>query len=236
MEDRSQSETNSRHPIWASLDQPLPGWACLLGWCGATALFIFLVRLFGGPSNVDAVESMYSTWAIAHGHLSCALQTVVQHGPSSYEQPLTSIAPVYPLVSGGIAALARMGSHVPFPSTSALGIHCDGGPRVMYQWAINARVFGATFDIGYVGWLFLMAGAIAFLRAVGRGRRGWEPVTLLVLASLPPVWSAVGNIFHPEDLVAMGLALGGVACVFRRWWAWAGILIALAVLSRPLRC
>jgi len=102
----------------------------------------------------------------------------------------------------------------------------------MYRWAIKANVFQATFDLGYVGWLILMAGAIAFLRAVGRGRRGWEPATLIVLACLPPVWSAVENIFHPEDLMAMGLVLGGVACVFRRWWAWAGILLALAVLSQ----
>lgn len=175
---------------------------------------------------------MYSTWAIAHGHFSCAFQTGVAHGPTSYQQPFTSIAPVYPLVSGGIAALTRLGSHVPFPSAAALGAHCSTGPQAMYHWAISAKIFGATYDIGYVGWLFLMTGAIAFLRAVGRGRRGWEPAALLVLACLPPVWSAVGNIFHPEDLVAMGLALSGVACAFRRWWAWAGILLALAILSQ----
>jgi len=218
--------------FWAALDQPLSEWACVLGWCAATALFVLLVAVLGGPSNIDTVESMYSTWAIAHGHLSCAFPIVVTHSGSSYEQPYTSIAPVYPLVSGGIAALTRIGSHVPFPSAAALGPRCTEGPQAMYQWALNSRAFGATYDIGYVGWLFLMAGAIAFMRSVGRGRRGWEPVTLLILACLPPVWSAVGNVFHPEDLVAMGLVLGGVASAFRKRWAWAGMLLALAILSQ----
>jgi len=102
----------------------------------------------------------------------------------------------------------------------------------MFQWAIKSHAFQSTYDIGFAGWFFLLGGAVAFLRAVGRGRRLWEPVTLVILACLPPVWSAVGNIFHPEDLVAMGLALGGIACALRRWWAWAGILVALAVLSQ----
>ena len=218
--------------FWAALDQPLSEWACVLGWCAATALFVLLVAALGGPSNIDTVESMYSTWAIAHGHLSCAFPIVVAHNGSSYEQPYTSIAPVYPLVSGGIAALTQIGSHVPFPSTAALGPRCAEGPQAMYQWALNSHAFRATYDIAYVSWFFLMAGAIAFLRSVSRGRRGWEPVTLLVLACLPPVWSAVGNVFHPEDLVAMGLVLGGVASAFRKRWAWAGILLGLAVLSQ----
>jgi hypothetical protein len=232
MEALRQSQRKVRPSFWASLDQPLPEWACILGWCGATGLFILLIVVLGGPSNIDSVESMYSTWAIAHGHFSCALPTDAVHRTASYEQPFTSIAPIYPLVSAGIAALTRLGSHVPFPSATALGAHCQTGPQAMYRWAINANVFHATYRMGYVGWLFLMTGAVAFLRAVGRGRRGWEPVTLFVLACLPPVWSAVGNIFHPEDLVAMGLILGGVACIFRRWWALAGILLALAVLSQ----
>jgi hypothetical protein len=38
--------------------------------------------------------------------------------------------------------------------------------------------------------------------------------------------------FHPQDLLAMGLVLGGVACVRRSWWVWAGVLFGLAVTSQ----
>ena len=218
--------------FWSALDQPVSGWACALTWCAATGLFVFLVNALGGPSNIDTVESVYSTWAIAHGHLSCAFPIVAPSNNATYAQPYTSIAPVYPLVSAGIAALTHIGSHVPFPTTGALGPRCATGPQAMYRWALDARAFTATYNIGYVGWLFLMTGTVAFLRSVGRGRRGWEPFTLFVLACLPPVWSAVGDVFHPEDLVAMGLALAGVASAFKSRWMLAGILLALAVLSQ----
>ena len=73
---------------------------------------------------------------------------------------------------------------------------------------------------------------MALLRASGRGRRGWEPATLLLLACLPPVWMCLENFFHPQDLLAMGLALGAVACARRGSWIGAGVLVALATLSQ----
>ena len=166
---------------------------------------------------------MYSTWAIAHGHLACAFPANTAYAYA---------APGYPLASGAIAALTRVGSSLPFPSTAALGPHCATALPAMSEWSSKTGALSATVDIGYIGWLFLMAGTVAFLHAVGRGRCRWEPLTLIVLACLPPVWGAIETVFHPQDLMAMGLALGGLACVIRRWWAWAGILLALAVLSQ----
>jgi hypothetical protein len=37
---------------------------------------------------------------------------------------------------------------------------------------------------------------------------------------------------HPQDVVALGFALGAVACALRHRWGWAGILIGLAVLTQ----
>jgi hypothetical protein len=209
------------------LERPLAGWTCVLGWCAATA-----VQVLGGPSTVDSIESVYSTWAIAHGHFACAFPGDAAHGSSIYVRPPTYIAPLYPIISGAIAAVTRIGSNVPFPSTAELGPHCSTALPAMYQWSERAKVLAATDNLGYVGWFFLMAGVVAFLRSVGRGRSRWEPLTLILVACLPPVWSAIETAFHPEDLVAMGLLLGGVACAMKRWWAWAGILLALAMLSQ----
>jgi len=219
-----------RSPLSALLAQPLPGWACLLGWCAATVLFLVVLHLLGGSSTVDSVESVYSTWAIAHGHVACAFVKPPADGVSSYA-PFTYIAPVYPLLAGGVAALTHIGSAVPFPS-SALGPHCATAVPAIYQWSLRSGALGQTVVIGDMGWIVLMFGAIAFVRSTGRGRCGWEVLTVLVLASLPPVWAAVQTDFHPEDLMAMGLSLAGLACALRHRWGWAGVLLALAVLTQ----
>ncbi len=81
-------------------------------------------------------------------------------------------------------------------------------------------------------WLALLAGVVLWLRASGRGRRGWEPVTVVVVAGLLPVWMCVQTFFHPQDLLALGLGLAGMACARRDRWLAAGVLCALAVLSQ----
>ena len=198
------------------LDRPVADVWCILGWCLSTAVFAGLIAVLGGPSLGDWEISGFSTWAIAHGQLRCAFPAGQVLAP-----------PLYPLLAGGVAALAHIG-HGPFP---ALG-NCDNAFRVMYQWSVRANALRKTLAIGYLAWLALLAGAVSWLRASGRGRCGWEPVTLLVLACLPPVWMCVESVFHPQDLVAMGLALGAAACAHRGRWVGSGILVALAVLTQ----
>jgi hypothetical protein len=102
----------------------------------------------------------------------------------------------------------------------------------MSRWAVRTNAYSSTIKIGYLSWLFVMAGVVAILRASGRGRCGWEPATLLLMACVPTVWMPLEQFFHPCDLVAMGLILCGVACVLRGWWGWAGVLLALAFTSQ----
>jgi uncharacterized membrane protein len=40
------------------------------------------------------------------------------------------------------------------------------------------------------------------------------------------------QFFHPQDIMATGLALGALACVRRDRWVWAGVLVALALTSQ----
>jgi hypothetical protein len=217
--------TNLHSRLNSWLVAPLSGWWCVLGWCAATALFVGIVALLGGPSFIDTPESVYGTWAVAHGQMACAYPPV-----NLPDYPPT--APVYLLLSGGIAAIARIGHAVPFPSAATLGPGCDRAFVAMGHWSPEARAFGPTTWIGCVGWLALLIGVVAYLRASGRGRCGWEPATILIVASLPPVWLCVEGYFHPQDLLAMGLALSALACARRGGWVAAGILVALAVLSQ----
>jgi hypothetical protein len=195
------------------------------GWLVATALFVGLAAVTGGPGNIDSSESIYSTWAIAHGQFACAYPSVTLP-----HEPL--IAPVYPLYSGALAAMTHLGDSLPFPSRAAMGPHCATAITAMRPWAFPSGAYLPTRWIGFSGWLVLMAGVVAWLRACGRGRRGWEPATLIVLACLPPLWITVSFYFHPQDLVALGFALAAMACAVRGRWAGAGVLIALAVLSQ----
>ncbi len=187
----------------------------------ASALFVLLVQCLGGFSGNDTFESVFSTWAIGHGQVACA-----------FPKGFRVTAPLYPLVSGGIVAIAHVGHTVPFPPRRAMGSRCDRAFIAINTWSAQARVLVTTLRIAYLGWLVLLAGAVSLLRATGRGRRGWEPATVIVLACLPPVWTCVESTFHPEDLMAMGFALAATACALRGSWRSCGVLIALACLSQ----
>jgi hypothetical protein len=211
--------------LTAALDRPLSARWCVVGWIASVGLFLALVGIFLGPSNIDSQESTYSTWAIAHGDVACAYPAVIH----PWEPP---IAPLYPLLSSGIAAIAQIGHSVPFPSAASLGSGCSKGMEAMDHWSARSGALTPTLRIGCVCWLALMAGVIAWLRTCGRGRRLWEPATLLVVASLLPVWMAVQSFFHPQDVLALGVALLAMACARRDRWLLAGILCALAILSQ----
>ena len=211
----------SRAPWKAWLDRPLSQWWCTLGWLASTAVLVAIVQFCGGPAPGDAVYSTPATWAIAHGQLACAF-------PPNH----ILISPLYPFLSGGVAAITHVGHGVPFPARAALGPHCDNAVRAIGGWSARAGALTNTLRIGYVSWLILMGGIVSFLRASGRGRCRWEPATLLVVACLPPVWYCLVEYFHPQDLVAMGLALGAMACARRGSWVAAGVLVTFAFLSQ----
>jgi hypothetical protein len=69
----------------------LSGWSCTLGWCVATALFTVIVALFGGPSHTDVGESIYGTWAVAHGQFACAYAVTRRESSPSLRSPSYSL-------------------------------------------------------------------------------------------------------------------------------------------------
>jgi hypothetical protein len=213
--------SDTRHGVSRPLlERPLPGWCFALGWLAASVLFVALVMLLGGPTPTDSMESTFTVQAIGHGQLSCAY-------PSGNTVGFPFIAPLYPLLSGGVEALTRIGHNVGFPSPSALGPNCSTAMRY-------AHIYGSvpTLWIGFLGWIALMAGVIAVLRACGRGRCGWELAAVILIACLPPACMTLSEFFHPQDMLAMGLTLGGLALVRRDAWVWAGVLLGLAITSQ----
>jgi hypothetical protein len=147
--------TGDRRPIMTLsswLDRPLSGGKCFLGWVAATVVFLGWVRLFGGPAYIDASESVYSTWAIAHGHLACAYPPGSPYRFPGINQPISFIAPLWPLISSGITAVAQIGHQVPFPSAAAMGPHCSTALTAMTHWSTRSGAMPTTMKVGYLCW------------------------------------------------------------------------------------
>ena len=210
--------SNWNSQLWRPLKSP---WL-VLGWLAVSVLFIVIISLLGGPTVNDSDVTVFTAWSLGHGHMACAYLP-----PGILGYPPT--APVYPIISGAVSALFQIGHSLPFPTSAQLGPHCVTATAAIYQWSFHSGAVVPTLRIGYVGWFVLAAGLVALLRASNRGRCGWELVGLVVLACLPPVSMCLAEYFHPQDLIAIGLVLAGLACCLRDRWVWAGVLFGLAI-------
>ena len=217
---------SDRWTKWNSwLENPLSNFWCVLGWLGATAIFVSSTTLSGGLTEGDSNVSVYAAWAIAHGHLSCAY---LPSGAVGY----APTAPIYPLLSSALVSIFRVGHSVAFPNSAQLGQQCSMATSAITHWALHSSAWSPTLRIGYIGWLVMTAGVVALLRVSGRGRCRWEPIALLMLALAPPVSMCLVEYFHPQDLIALGLALGALASARTGRWFYGGLLMGLAIVSQ----
>lgn len=198
------------------------------GWVAATVVFVSLVLWSGIPSD-DSSFSTYSTWAVAHGRFACAYSPKHMAGMPYGTWPLTYITPTYPLISGVLAFLMRLGSSVPFPTSAMLGPHCDSAIREMYAWSVSSGSLAGTLRLGLVCWIALLSGTIALFSGVERARTCWEPAALLLLAVSVPTLGALIQYFHPQDVMAVGLSWVAIAMGLRERWLLAGVVMGLAI-------
>ena len=178
-----------RASAWTAwLNRPLSGWWCAVGWLAATMIFMGLVQIVGGPTFHDSPESIYSTWAIAHGQLSCAYPA----GDSTFA-PFHRTA--LPAALGWRRCVGPDRPHRPVPIARCplLERHHRHGPLDSPLWCQCAhpldrlpRLAGADGRSG--------GGA----RATGRGRCGWEPATVMFMACFPPVFIDPDGVLSPS--------------------------------------
>ena len=86
--------------------------------------------------------------------------------------------------------------------------------------------------LGLLAWLVLSGGCLALLRAGGSSTAWREVALLLFLAFLPAASSAIVQLYHPQDMVSLGLSAGGLALALRRRWVAAGVLFGIAILTK----
>jgi uncharacterized membrane protein len=87
---------------------------------------------------------------------------------------------------------------------------------------------------GILSWAALIAGALCLLRTTKAAKTGWELFAVFALALLPTVLMSLTWAFHPEDCLAMGLGLTGIALARRGRFVAAGLLFGLALLTQQL--
>lgn len=210
---------------------PLGPALVLAGVLGAIALYVLAIRVLGGVAEGDAAVSIYSTWAIAHGHLACAYPPPRFHGLGlpRIAQPYTSVTPFYPVVSAALVAIFRIGHAVPFPSAATLGPNCVHAYQAIFAWSVRASDALTTMQIGYVSAALALVAVVLVWRATGRAmtRRGLGALALTSLSA--PVIGCLLEFYHPQDLLALALTLGGLAAAMRKRWGWAGVALGLAV-------
>lgn len=211
------------------LSRPISSDRAVMGWIVTTGVFFSLTQFLGGVVEGDSAQSIYSTWAVQHGQFACIYPPATTFHFPLIALPYAFVAPFWPLLSGGLAAIFQIGHAIPFPS---LGAHCANASPAIYHWFVASGSGLPTVRLGYFAWVFLLVGVVAYLRSIGRGKTLWEPFTLLVLAVTPSVFMTLTQYFHPQDIIAVGLSLVGLSFVQRDKWLWAGVFLGLAFTSQ----
>lgn len=224
----SRCETSIRS--W--LIRPVSDFWCVMSWIGASALFFALCQLLGGPTESDAAETVYGTWLVANGHLSCIYPAISAGQFNDIASPFALTAPLYPILSGVAAAVFRIGHAVSFPSDGALGVQCRNAFQSVYTWSVHANAITPTIHESYFVWIALLGGTVALIRSSGRGRSSSEVGAVFLVACLPTVLMCITYYLHPEDLLATGLCLAGTAALLKKRWILSGIMLGLAFSSQ----
>jgi hypothetical protein len=214
------------------LDNPLSQSWCVCSWLAASLVFFCLAAFYGGAAQGDSSESLYSTWSLAHGNLACFYPPLINSHSYGVANPFALTAPLYPLLSGIVAWLVRVGHSIPFPHSDQLGPNCQDAIVKMYHWSLAAGAIHPTLQLAWLVWPFLVTGLISVIRATRSGRTGWEPLLLFAVAVTPCVLMCITSYFHPEDLLSMGLLLIGVAAFLKKKWGLSGALLGLAVCAQ----
>jgi hypothetical protein len=164
------------------------------------------------------LESIIPTAAIVHGTPRCAYPASV----------LSSVPPLYPLITAGVMEVTGVGMD-DVPAFLFAGAHCSPAATQSLRTQSSEQSF---LLIGLLGWLALLGGFVALMRASGRGRSRWEILGACLIACTPGVADALIEYFHPENLLAMGFILAALAAATRNRWFAAGLLIGLACCAK----
>ena len=206
----------------------------------AACCYLGVVAVRQGPATGrDTAPLTAVTSALADGDLRVAASVTALPNPPGY--PLLA-APFVAVFRGAVGSPswctpeARFGAAGPVRSAAVTRAEAAGVPICGHPLPPGGSVVPPWYRsqglLGVATWLVLAFGSLALLRAGGADSLGRQAGLLAFLAFLPAASSAIVQLFHPQDVVSLGLALAGLAQTLRgRWWC-AGALFGVAVLSK----
>lgn len=189
-------------------------WAAVALLVAAAACYVGIVAVRQGPPpGGDTAPLTAVTSSLAHGDLGQAASDTGLPNPPGYAILAAPLVAAFPSLIGS-------------PTWSWPGHRRAPDGAVLPPW------YRAQGVLGLAGWLVLALGALALLRAAGCAALGRQAALLVFLAFLPAASSAIVQLFHPQDIVSLGLALAALAQTLRRRWILAGVLFGAAVLTK----
>jgi Glycosyltransferase family 87 len=210
---------------------------------GAAACFVAIVAVRQGPpSGGDTVPLTAVTSELSTGQLRAAAAQDSLPNPPGYALLASPLVVAFrPWV--GASAWCTPASRITAPGEGtaarlapalAAGIECGASHR-RSDGAVGPALppwYRAQGILGLLAWLALALGSLAVLRAGRADSLARQAGLLILLAFLPAASSAIVQLYHPEDILSLGLSLAGLAQTLRRRWLWAGALFGLALLSK----
>lgn len=197
----------------------------------------------GPPSSGDTVPLTTVTSDLSSGALQAAASNTALPNPPGYAlltSPFVAAfrssvgSPVWCTTSGRAIAL-RSDPHYRHDPSFATDVGECGSPHRMADGHLGPPLppwYRSQGVLGVIAWLILALGCLGLLRAAGCKMIGRQAALLIFLAFLPAASSAIVQLFHPQDIVSLGLAAGGLALTFRRRFVLAGVLFGAAFLTK----
>lgn len=209
---------------------------------GACYLGIVTIRQ-GPPSGGDTVPLTSVTSALSSGQLQAAAANDQLPNPPGYALLTSPFVAALPSLVGSptwcttptrAASLHRESAYRHDPTFPTDVAEC-GVPRRLADGTLGMPQpswYRAQGLLGAAAWFVLAVGSLALLRVAGAGSLFRQAELLAFLAFLPAASSAIVQLFHPQDIVSLGLALGGLAQTLRHRWVVAGALFGAALLTK----
>jgi hypothetical protein len=222
-------------------------WARVLGsllFVGAAGCYVgIVVARQGPPSGGDTVALTAVTSDLASGRLGAAAANDSLPNPPGYPLLVSPLVAAFPSLFGSSswcttatrASDLRPDTAQPIDRHFAIDVGECGVGRRLADGAIGPPLspwYRAQGVLGLLSWVVLALGALSLLRSGGTRSLGAEAGLLAFLAFLPAASSAIVQLYHPQDIVSLGLGLAGLAQMLRGRWIWAGTLFGVAVLTK----
>ncbi len=208
---------------------------------GAASLAGIVAVRHGPPSGGDTVPLTTATSALAAGDLRRTADVTSLPDPPGYALLTAPFVAALPSQLGA-ASWCTPAARMPAPPTGALRDPTFASD--LGECGVAARRSDGTLGpplppwyrsqgvLALLAWVVLAVGGLSLLRASGADTLARQIGLVAFLVVLPSASSAVVQLFHPQDILSLGLGLAGTAESLRRRWVLAGVLFGLAFLTK----